>query len=85
MTVYVDKAKNVYGRMLMCHLVADTIEELHSMAASIGVKRKWFQVKSHPHYDICQSKRKLAIKNGAVEIGNRELVNLIRKYRNEKL
>ena len=82
MPVYVDKARNGYGRMLMCHMVADTIEELHAMADTIGVKRKWFQGDaSFPHYDICQSKRALAIKNGATEIGRTELVAMIRKHR----
>lgn len=83
MPVYVDKARNGYGRMLMCHMVADSLDELHAMADAIGIKRKWFQSESHPHYDICQSKRKLAIQNGAVEVGRQELVALIRKHRDK--
>ncbi len=38
MTVYVDDMKVKYGRMIMCHMVADTINELHEMADKIGIK-----------------------------------------------
>src|SRR5712691_4653724 len=79
--VYVDKARNAYRQMKMCHMVADTIEELHMMAEAIGIKRKWFQSNSHPHYDICQSKRARAISAGAIEIDRRGLVSLIRQHR----
>jgi hypothetical protein len=80
--VYVDKAANPYGQMKMCHMVADTLEELHAMADKIGIQRRWFQNNpDHPHYDISQSKRALAIQSGAVEITSRQLVELIRKQR----
>lgn len=81
MTVYVDSAKNRYGRMLMCHMLADTEAELHSMADRIGVSRHWFQGHGTPHYDLCQTKRTLALQYGAVEIGRREVVALARRLR----
>lgn len=70
MAVYVDTMKAGYGRMIMCHMLADNDDELLSMADRIGVARKWHQYKDTPksHFDICKSKRALAIKNGAVEI-----------------
>ena len=56
----------------MCHMIADTPDELHAMADKIGVARKWFQrMSSFPHYDIAQSKRALAVDNGAVELHTR--------------
>ncbi len=83
MAVYVDAAKNPYGRMLMCHMLADSLDELHQMADKIGVKRKWFQNKNVPHYDICKSKRALAVKFGALEIQQGKVLELVRKYRKQ--
>lgn len=83
MAVYVDKAQNQFRRMVMCHMLADTLDELHAMAARLGLKREWFQSKSTPHYDVCLSKRRLAVKLGAVEIDRRKVVELARKLREE--
>jgi len=68
MTVYVDDVFIPYGRMKMCHMVADNEKELHEMADKIGMRRSWFQAGSKPHYDVCKSKRVLAIEYGAIEI-----------------
>lgn len=76
MSVYVDQARIPYRRMLMFHMVADTEAELHEMADRIGVARRWFQgdrALAVPHYDICQSKRSLALKAGATEVTRRQL------------
>lgn len=83
MTVYVDSERNQYRNMIMSHMVADTVDELHAMAQRLALKRSWFQTSRNgmPHYDICQSKREQAIKLGAVVIGRRELVGLVRKHR----
>lgn len=74
MTVYVDDMKAGYGRMVMCHMLADTDEELHALADLIGVARKWHQAppKHDSHYDIALSKRALAVRNGAQEITLRQ-------------
>lgn len=76
MAVYVDTAENAFGRLKMCHMLADTPEELHAMADWIGVARKHYQSPakaSFPHYDICKSKRALALAAGAKEIDRRQL------------
>ena len=82
MSVYVDHYFAAYGRMSMSHMIADTLEELHAMADKIGVARKWFQ--SHattPHYDVCKSKRELAIKFGAIPVERRDFVLKMREIR----
>ena len=69
MAVYVDDFRAPYGRMRMSHMTADTIDELHEMADAIKVHRKWFQGPPKtrtPHYDVCESKRRLAIIFGAI-------------------
>lgn len=73
MGVYVDDMRARYGRMIMCHMIADTDDELHAMAARIGIARKWFQdTMSGPHYDIALSKRARAVSFGAHEITIRQ-------------
>jgi len=80
MPVYIDDAYIPFWRMKMCHMIADTPEELHAMAKKIGVARKWFQNKPRfPHYDICMSKRKLAVENGAREVTTMELVRISKR------
>jgi hypothetical protein len=82
MAVYVDRPAHNYGRMIMCHMIADTLEELHEMAAAIGIARKWFQeTASFPHYDICKSKRAAAVKEGAIELNRRDFVYMLRSIR----
>lgn len=81
MTIYVDKPKWKLGRMKMCHMVSDeSLDELHEMAQKIGRPKKDFQNKNDkPHYDICKSKRKLAIKFGAIEVSSKEIIYALRR------
>lgn len=78
MTCYVDQPIFPFGRMMMCHLWADSLDELLAMVDRIGVGRKWIQ--GHPdlsfgkhrnaswvHFDIAKGKRALAIQAGALE------------------
>lgn len=81
MAVYVDNARNAFGRMIMCHMIADTLDELHAMARDIGMKREWFQPGSTPHYDVCLMRRERAVQAGAIEVGRREIVEIIRRLR----
>lgn len=90
MSVYVDSImptlinkKWKYSRG--CHLVADTVAELHSFAACLGLKREWYQYnKTIPHYDLTANKRREAVKLGAIRVDAREFVELIRKQRSDK-
>ena len=78
MTIYVDPLMSFlrnkkWNHNKSCRLVADTLEELHSFAASTGMNMLWFQVgSSFPHYDLTEGMRSKAVKAGAVEIAIRE-------------
>jgi len=83
MTVYVDQPIHKFGRMIMCHLIADSTEELLAMVDLIGVARQWIQKQGQPeeHFDIAKSKRALALANGAVEADRETIVAVIRRKR----
>lgn len=84
MAVYVDDMRAPFGRMVMCHMLADTDDELHVMADRIGVARRWWQrppKASTSHYDIALSKRALAVSAGAVEITWRQTSAMIARRR----
>lgn len=78
MAVYVDDSKMEWNGMVLCHLIADDIYELHDLAMSIGLKVCWFQNKKHPHYDISLEKKQLAIKKGAIEISRKDAIRILK-------
>jgi hypothetical protein len=75
MSVFVDDMEAPFGRMVMCHMIADTTEELLAMAGHIGLPAKWIQYKGtyKEHFDVCKSKRAAALALGAVGMSRREL------------
>lgn len=83
MSVYVDDERHRFGRMQMGHMMADSTEELLAMADRIGVARKWIQHAGEPkeHFDVCWSKRVLAVSFGAIRVNPRKFVELIRARR----
>lgn len=80
MAVYIDNMRAGFGRMIICHMIADSTQELNTMADAIGVRRQWIQYPetAREHYDICLSVRRKAIRLGAVEITMKELVRKMR-------
>jgi hypothetical protein len=75
MAVYVDDMNESimgsYKIAQMCHMLADTDDELHAMADKIGLDRRWWQSPdkaSGSHYDIPSASRTLAVQHGAIEI-----------------
>lgn len=66
--IYVDQLRMVKWRYSQsCHLfTTGAIEDLHSFAKNLGLKRKWFQNDFRlPHYDLSAKKQRLAIQKGA--------------------
>lgn len=74
MAVYVGVSMWPYGRMIMCHMVADTDEELDEMATKLGIRQSKQEPKRDKgmaalvHYDISKSKRKEAVAFGAIAL-----------------
>lgn len=58
-----------------CHLWADSVEEMHAMAAKVGMRREWFQDKpGFPHYDLVPPRRAAALALGAIEYDLRDWI-----------
>ena len=78
MSVYVDNAvwkKSPNGRKTYAHLTADTLDELHTFAASIGVKPHFFhKARSGWHYDITAEQHPAALQAGAQLVDTRLLL-----------
>lgn len=82
MGVYVDALID-YGWELgpSCHLLADSEDELHDFAKSIGMKREWFQLGKNQlaHYDLTKRRRQMAISKGAIQITREQLYERLKQ------
>jgi hypothetical protein len=77
--VLVGKREYKYRGMKMSHMVSDNLEELHTMAMNIGIHQRHFQNKAGmPHYDVSKGYKAVAIKLGAKEVDDREIVKLFK-------
>ena len=78
--VYVDEVRKCspfgpQGWTTSCHLFADSEDELHDFAASMGMRREWFQDHARferRHYDLPEYRREVALDLGASEIRARD-------------
>lgn len=87
MTVYVDPAvfMKPNGRKKYAHMTADTLEELHTFAANVGVKKHFYHRGSrYPHYDITEIQREMIVNAGACEITSGELAKIAKKLYRSK-
>lgn len=62
------------NRYWYCMTSDKSLEELFSFADRIGLNRKWFWGGEHPHFDIVDSFRRIAIRHGARQASMREIV-----------
>jgi len=88
MTCYVDSVQPYPEAGLRfreyCHLLADTRDELHWMAAQVGMPLRAFQ--DHPwrwHYDLPAPLRERAIALGARPVTMHDVGALLRRRRRE--
>lgn len=86
MSVYVDELRptrpSAKWRFTMAaHMLADSVDELHAFAESIGLRREWYQPTSTPHYDLTATRHKLALAKGAKRVNRTELVAIVRRLR----
>lgn len=72
MTIYVDRYADWLGVPTKWqgggHMLTSDLEELHSFALSIGLRREWFQDKTFPHYDLTSGMRFKALRAGATPL-----------------
>ena len=76
MAILVDSPIWPFRGRLWCHLVSDTsYDELHRLAASLGIPPRAFQ---GDHYDLPEELRADAIALGAEPVSGRELITRLR-------
>lgn len=83
MEIVVDKT----GRHGFSHMAGDTIENLHSFARKIGVRKCWYhnrKGKNRPHYDIRPDDFNAAVKHGAKVVTGQQLIAFIKKHYGSK-
>ena len=84
MAVYIDNMQIEWRGKRWCHLVADTLEELHAFAGTLGLRRDWFQTRaSYPHYDVTVPMRRRALILGALEGDRVTIITCAKKLKFE--
>lgn len=82
--VYVDNVRIEWRGRRWCHMVADSIEELHEFSKLLGMQKAWFQHSaSYPHYDITVETRVRAMELGAIEGSRVQIISCARKLKAE--
>lgn len=84
MAVYVDDSRLAWRGKSWCHLVADSIHELHAFAEQLGLKREWFQDRTmYPHYDVTVKVKERALALGAYTGDKRTIIMCAKRLKVE--
>ena len=84
MAIYVDRAKVPFKGQMWCHLMADTLEELHEFAQLHGIDARLFhRTASYPHYDITLAMRDKVIVHGAIDADRQTIIACGKKLKLE--
>lgn len=75
MPVYVDNDEIHLHGYVLCHMYADTLDELHLMAKHLKLASRWFHEGKHfPYYTLSKGKRAEAIRRGATPVTQEEFL-----------
>ncbi|OTG95752.1 DUF4031 domain-containing protein [Acinetobacter sp. ANC 3832] len=84
MAIYVDRAKVSFRGQEWCHLMADTLDELHYFVKMVGIDARLFhQSASYPHYDITLSMRMIVLAHGAIDADRKMIIRCGKKLKQE--
>ena len=84
MAVYVDFMQIKFKGYRWCHMLADSLQELHDFAAFIEVDPRLFHRNaSYPHYDITVQMRETAIAQGAIPADRKKIIECAKKLKVE--
>ena len=80
MSVYVDWPLLPFRGKQYCHMIADSHDELESMARRLKLSPSWIQKPGtrYEHYDLAPVKRDRAVRFGAQEIACKDLARKCR-------
>lgn len=84
MAVYVDFVQIKFKGYKWCHMLADSLQELHDFAAFIEVDPRLFhRTASYPHYDITVQMRETALEKGALPADRKKIIECAKKLKVE--
>ncbi len=84
MAVYVDFVSIEFKGYKWCHMLADSLQEMHEFAALIEVdKRLFHRDASYPHYDITLQMRERALQHGAIAADRKTIITAAKKLKVE--
>ena len=84
MAIYVDFVRIEFKGHRWCHMLADTLQELHEFAALIDVDARLFhRHASYPHYDITVQMRETALAQGAIPADRKKIIECAKKLKVE--
>ncbi len=84
MAIYVDFVCIEFRGHKWCHMLADTLHELHEFATLIEIDARLFhRHASYPHYDVTVQMREAAIKYGAIPADRKKIIECAKKLKIE--
>lgn len=84
MAVYVDNTCTLWRGKQWCHMLADSLAELHQFAVLLGLSRGLFHKNaSYPHYDVTVNVRDRAICYGALLSDRATIIGCAKRLKSE--